>query len=76
MPLHPKERRCTITRHIAATRTLSTQALIDIVRGRTTYTVWLRLAALRNLIADAPLSVTKGACYAWRRRAVRSVYGC
>jgi len=50
-------------------------ACISVIRARERYSVLLRLAALRTLIALAPLEVTGGATYLTRRRRVRLHYG-
>lgn len=48
--------------------------LVAIIRNRSRYQVIYRLAALRCLVATAPLNVTQGAPYIQRRRAVRQHY--
>ncbi|WP_128003402.1 MULTISPECIES: hypothetical protein [Piscinibacter] len=54
-------------------RNYKPQQLIAVLQDRR-YPPLLRVAALRWLIHWAPLEVTKGACYAQRRRAVRLHY--
>lgn len=48
--------------------------LVQIVRNRGRYQIIYRLAALRCLVARAPLEVTHGAPYLQRRMAVRRHY--
>lgn len=51
------------------------EQLLKIVKSRTRYSTHFRAAALRHLVAEAPLSVTCGRPYAERRRRVRRYYG-
>lgn len=61
--------------HIRATDVLPDHHLVRIAKAKQQYSPLMRSAALRNLIAAAPLDVTKGRCYLERRRLVRSHYG-
>lgn len=54
---------------------LSHDVLIGIVKARRRYSTHYRAAALRNLVIDAPLSVTGGLPFPERRRLVRRHYG-
>lgn len=58
---------------IAQLSTYSIDQLVPIVRDRSHPTL-LRVAALRWIVGLAPLSVTQGAPYGWRRRYVRRHY--
>ncbi|MFL9911978.1 hypothetical protein [Paraburkholderia sp. RL17-337-BIB-A] len=60
---------------IFQTSGLPQEALVDIVKAKKRYSSHFRAAALRNLICDAPLSVTGGQPFAERRRRVRRHYG-
>ena len=62
------------SRCVGQTYGLSQDMLVSIVTARDRYTPRFRAAALRNLVCDAPLSVTRGMPYAARRRAVRTFY--
>lgn len=61
--------------HIRSTYVLPEHHLVRIAKARSQYSPLMRSAALRNLVAIAPLEVTKGRCYLERRRLVRSHYG-
>lgn len=54
---------------------LSRDELVRIVKAKKRYSAHYRAAALRHLVADAPLSVTGGQPFAERRRRVRRHYG-
>ena len=49
--------------------------LVRVASAKGQYTPLMRAAALRNLVASAPLEVTKGRCYLERRQLVRAHYG-
>lgn len=61
--------------HIRATNVLPIHHLVRVARAQGQYTPLMRAAALRNLVASAPIDVTKGRCYLERRRLVRAHYG-
>ncbi len=61
--------------HIRATSMLPVHHLVRIAGAADQYMPRVRAAALRNLVAEAPLEVTKGAPFAQRRKAVRLHYG-
>lgn len=54
---------------------LPQEALVHIVKAKKRYSTHYRAAALRNLVGDAPLSVTGGQHFAERRRRVRRHFG-
>jgi len=54
---------------------LSKEELLRIVRSKNRYSTRYRAAALRHLVAQAPVSVTCGRPFAARRRLVRQYYG-
>lgn len=60
--------------HLRALSALPTHHLLRIVRARKAYTPRVRAAALRHLVAGAPLEVTRGHPFAARRRYVRAFY--
>jgi hypothetical protein len=62
------------TSFLLGLRQCSTPELVPIVREKR-YPALMRLAALRWLIAYAPLDVTRGATFLTRRRYVRQHYG-
>lgn len=62
-------------RLVHATYGLPTAILLSIVKSPDRFTVRYRVAALRHLVCEAPLSVTHGLPYAQRRRLVRRHYG-
>ncbi len=68
------ERRQRFMRHVRATCGLTQPDLIRIVRSAQAYSPLLRAAAPRNLVATTPIEVTRGRCYAGRRRLVRMHY--
>ena len=49
--------------------------LLEIISAKGRLSARYRAAALRNLVGNAPLSVTLGRPYAERRRLVRKHYG-
>lgn len=51
------------------------EQLVRIVRAKKRHSAHFRAAALRHLVAEAPLSVTGGRPFAERRRRVRRYYG-
>ena len=53
---------------------LTTAALTSIVRGRARFSVLFRAAALRILVAQAPLAITCGLPYVQRRALVRKYF--
>lgn len=61
--------------HIRATNVLPIHHLVRVASAKGNYTSLMRAAALRNLVASAPLEVTKGRCYLERRQLVRAHYG-
>jgi hypothetical protein len=61
--------------HIRATNVLPIYHLIRVAKAKDQYSPLMRAAALRNLVGNAPLEVTRGACYSARRRSVRAFYG-
>ena len=61
--------------HIRATDVLPVFHLVRVAQAKDQYSPLMRLAALRNLVASAPLEVTKGRYYLERRRLVRAHYG-
>lgn len=61
--------------HIRATDVLPVHHLVRIARCSDTYPARMRAAALRNLVAKAPLDVTQGRPFAARRKLVRAHYG-
>lgn len=67
------ERRQRFFGHIRASYVLSVHDLVRVVRS-TSYSTLIRTAALRNLVAVAPLEVTRGQCFLVRRRLVRAHY--
>lgn len=60
--------------HIRTTYVQPPFRLIRIIRSADSYSPLMRAAALRNLIATAPIEVTRGCCYPERRRLVRAHY--
>lgn len=58
--------------YVRQTYGLGADELVRVIRASEQYTLSLRVAALRNLVAIAPISITQGRCYAQRRRLVRS----
>lgn len=54
---------------------LPTEVLLAVIADKQRYSVRFRAAALRNLVCNAPVSLTQGRCYAARRRIVRAHYG-
>ncbi|WP_176060297.1 hypothetical protein [Paraburkholderia sp. BCC1876] len=60
---------------VFATYRLPHDKLVRIARSKRLYSSYYRAAALRHLVADAPLSVTGGRPFAERRRRVRAHYG-
>lgn len=61
--------------HIRATNVLPEHHLIRVAKATQQYSPLMRVAALRNLVATAPVEITQGRCFAERRRLVRSHYG-
>jgi len=57
------------------THGLPHEELLRIVRAKQRRSAHFRAAALRHLVAKAPLSVTGGHPFAERRRRVRRYYG-
>lgn len=69
---------CSVSRrafwgHIRTTYVLPAHHLVLVIRDQT-YSARFRAAALRNLVAVAPIEVTKGRCFAERRKLVRQHY--
>jgi hypothetical protein len=56
-------------------RGLSDDQLLRIVKSTSRYSTHYRVAALRHLVASAPLAVTGGQPFAERRRRVKRHYG-
>ncbi|CAN7719880.1 hypothetical protein [Paraburkholderia hospita] len=69
-----RQRIVEFSRCIRQTYGLSQEVLVSVIKAQDRYTPRFRAAALRNLVCDAPVSVTGGAPYAARRRAVRRFY--
>lgn len=67
------DRRQTFWRYLRQTYVLSVHDLAQIARNRT-YNARFRAAALRNLVCSAPIEVTQGRPYAYRRLLVRKHY--
>lgn len=67
------ERRQRFFGHIRATYVLPVHHLVRVARS-SSYSPLMRCAALRNLVAVAPLEVTRGRCFLERRRLVRAHY--
>lgn len=63
------------SRLVHETYRLPQAVLLSICRARGQYPATYRAAALRHLIAEAPVSVTHGLPFAQRRRLVRRHYG-
>lgn len=61
--------------HIRATNVLPIHHLVRVASAKNQYSPLMRAAALRNLVASAPVEVTKGRCYLERRKLVRAHYG-
>ena len=55
--------------------TLTLTQLIDVARDGKQYSPRSRAAALRHIVARAPITVTQGRPYAARRRLVRRHFG-
>ena len=72
--LHASEKRQRFMQHVRATYVLPRHHLIRIIRASDAYSPRMRAAALRNLVAQAPIEVTQGRCYAARRKLVRAHY--
>jgi hypothetical protein len=68
-------RLASFSRLVHATYRLPGSVLLSIVMARGQYPATYRAAALRHLIARAPVSVTRGLPFAQRRRLVRLHYG-
>lgn len=75
--IYPSERTVRFRRLVAhCHRQLTREAeFVRVIRDKERYSALLRAAALRNLVAQAPIEVTQGRTYLWRRRAVRLHYG-
>lgn len=56
-------------------RGLSDDQLLRVIKSKHRYSTHYRVAALRHLVAGAPLAVTGGQPCAERRRRVRRHYG-
>lgn len=61
--------------HIQASNVLPVYHLVRIAKAKGQYSPLMRVAALRNLIAAAPLEITQGRSYLERRQLVRIHYG-
>ncbi|MCY1165250.1 hypothetical protein D9M73_51530 [compost metagenome] len=61
--------------HLRATEVLPIHHLIRIARSSANYSPTMRAAALRQLIAQSPIDVTKGRPFAERRHLARAHYG-
>lgn len=68
-------RHARLRRHLLALyySRLEPAELVAIARDRRATPLW-RLAALRQVMHDAPLEVTRGHCYLVRKRLVREHY--
>ena len=69
-----RQRIIRLSRCINETCRLPHDMLVSIVRAGDRYSPLFRAAALRHIVAEAPLSVTGGRPFAERRRAVRQFY--
>ena len=69
-----RQRIIEFSRCIRQTYGLPQDKLVAVITARDRFTPRFRAAALRNLVCDAPLGVTRGMPYAARRRAVRRFY--
>ncbi|CAB3806761.1 hypothetical protein LMG28138_05840 [Pararobbsia alpina] len=69
-----RQRLTRFSRCVFDTHQLPHGLLVSIVRARDRYSPLFRAAALRHIVADAPLAVTGGRPFAQRRRAVRRFY--
>jgi len=68
------EKRQRFMLHVRTTNVLPIYHLVRIAKARDSYSPQMRAAALRNLVAQAPVEVTQGRCFAERRRLVRAHY--
>jgi hypothetical protein len=69
-----RDRIVRFSRLVAQTYPLPRDVLVSIVRAQDRYSPMFRAAALRHIVAKAPLDVTGGRPFAERRRAVRRFY--
>jgi len=60
--------------HLRATDVLPQHHLLRVVRSKEAYSALMRAAALRHLVAQAPIEITQGRPFAERRRLVRSYF--
>ena len=75
MLLKFSDQRLRFYRHVHDTSAFPVGTLVHIIQCKNSYSLRLRAAALRNLVCDAPLEVTKDAPYAAARRLTRAHYG-
>lgn len=68
------EKRQRFFQHIRTTNVLPAYHLQRVARDSASYSPLMRAAALRNLVAAAPLHVTQGLPFARRRKLVREHY--
>jgi hypothetical protein len=69
-----RQRVIRFSRYVFETYRLPHSTLVSIVAARDRYSPHFRAAALRHIVADAPLAVTGGRPFAERRKAVRRFY--
>lgn len=69
-----RQRITRFSRYVFETYRLPHDMLAAIVRAQDRYSPLFRVAAVRHIVADAPLAVTGGRPFAERRRAVRRFY--
>lgn len=73
-PYHlASEKRQKFFGHIRATDVLPEHHQVRVIRDKS-YSALFRAAVLRNLVHTAPIEVTKGRCFAEKRRLVRKHY--
>lgn len=70
----PTQRLSRLSRYLMQLHGATTDHLLAVATDKARFHTLYRLAALRWLISKSPLSVTRGAPYAQRRRAVRLHY--
>lgn len=68
-------RRQTFFSLVRQTATMTADQLVEVIQSPNRFGPVTRVAALRNLVAQAPIEVTRGSCYLARRMLVRSHYG-
>lgn len=68
------DKRMAFVGHLRALDVLPDHHLLRVVRSADIYSPRVRTAALRHLVARAPLEITRGQPFATRRRYVRAFY--